>query len=237
MDHEYSGLAKNRKPRHPPINSIFLEVDTERVYQHDGLSWALVLFVGLSTDIKPNFSYFNKKYFETDTNRTYIYDGLNWKLYYESKEFDVTDRPVRAQGTTDGVQYGSELGTVNANTDYELLLYKTFDRFLKIKGPLVWVEYSIEFQLKAGSETADLKWKLQARNKDGIWADMCKEQLADNIGIDYIDKKIAGYLDIKTNITKAPFEMRLIFRSSESAPGIGVGHIKNTTFIRMVGGG
>lgn len=234
---EYSGTSRNKKPKHPITNSIYLETDTERVYKYDGASWVLVLFVGLSTDIEPDFSYFNKKYFETDTNRTYIYDGTNWKLCYESKEFDVTDRPVRAQGTADGVQYGSELGTVQADTNYELLLYKSFGRFLKVKGPLVWVEYNIEFQLKAGSETADLKWRLQARDKDGIWVDMCVEQTADNIGTSYVDKKIAGYLDIKTNITKAPFEMRLIFQSNESAPGIAIGRIKNTTFIRMVGGG
>lgn len=237
MDHEYSGLAKNRKPKHPPINSIFLETDTERIYKHDGVNWVLMNFVGLSTDTKPDFSYFDKKYFETDTHRTYIYDGLNWKLYYESREFDITDRPVCAQGTINGVQYDDEVETIEANTDYELLLYKSFDRFLKLKGSLVWVEYNIEFQLKAGSETADLKWKLQAREKDGVWADMCAEHSADNIGVDYVDKKIKGYLDIKTKITKAPFEIRLIFQSNESAPGIVVGHIKNTTFIRMVGGG
>lgn len=235
--HIYSGTVRNIKPKHPPIDSIFLEIDTKRIYKYDGTSWVLVNFVGLSTDIKPTFSYFDKKYYETDTNRSYIYDGLNWKLHYESREFDVTDRLVQAQGTIDGVQYGNELGTVNANTEYELLLYKTFNRFLKIKGPLAWVEYSIEFQLKAGSETADLKWRLQARDKDGIWTDMCAEQTADSIRTSYVDKKIAGYLDIKTNISKAPFEMRLIFQSNESAPGIAIGRIKNTTFIRMVGGG
>ena len=149
--------------------------------------------------------------------------------------FDITDYPVRAQGTIDGVQYSAEVETVLADTDYELLLYKTFDRFSRLKGKLAWVEYNIEFQLKAGTTTADVKWKLQARDKGGTWVDMCAEQTETDINTTYVDKAIKGYLDIKTNITKVPFEMRLILQSNEATPGIGTGQIKNTTFIRMIG--
>ena len=97
------------------------------------------------------------------------------------------------------------------------------------------MEYYISFELKAGSGTADLKWKLQARNKDGTWTDMCAEQSADNIGAVYVAKVIQGLLDIKTNITEIPFEMRLIFQSNETAPGIATGRVKNDTAIRSVG--
>lgn len=195
-------------------------------------------YSGLSTDKKPNYVDIDSTYFETDTYKIYRFNGLSWDLLTrELKEFDVTDRPIRTQGTNDGIQYGDEVETVKADTDYELLLYKTFGRFSRLIGSLVWVEYDIEFQLKAGNETADLKWKLQARDLGGIWTDMCEEQTADNIGISYVDKKISGYLDIKTNITRIPFEIRLTFQSNESSPGIAIGRIKNTTFIRMVGGG
>lgn len=149
--------------------------------------------------------------------------------------FDNTIKLVKAQGTVDGVQYDDEVVTVLADTDYELLLFKTEDFLPRLKGTLAWVEYYISFELKAGSGTADLKWKLQARNKDGTWTDMCAEQSADNIGAVYVAKVIQGLLDIKTNITEIPFEMRLIFQSNETAPGIATGRVKNDTAIRSVG--
>lgn len=161
-------------------------------------------------------------------------DRSVWKLL-KLKEFDLTDYPVKAQGATDGVQYDAEVVTVDADTDYELLLWKSEDSFSRIEGNLIWVYYNISFSLKAGSATADLKWKLQARNKDGTWTDMCAEQTETDINTAYVAKRIEGYLDIKTNITTAPFEMRLIFQSNETTPGIGTGKIKNDTVIRMVG--
>ena len=164
------------------------------------------------------------------------YDSSIWKLL-KHKIFDVSDYPIKAQGNTnsDGVQYGDEVVTVDADTDYELLSWKSEDYYENIVGKLAWVHYNIVFSLKAGSATADLKWKLQARNKDGTWTDMCAEQTETNINTAYIEKRIKGYLDIKTNITQIPFEMRLILQSNEATPGIGTGKIKNATIIRMVG--
>ena len=164
---------------------------------------------------------------------------MSWLRYIYNiiriKYFDISDYPVRAQGTTDGVQYDTEVVTVTINTDYELLLWKSEDNYPETKGNLAWVHYNISFSLKAGSATADIKWKLQARNKGGTWTDMCAEQTETNIGTTYVAKRIKGYLDIKTNITTAPFEIRLIFQSNEATPGIATGKIKNDTTIRIVG--
>ncbi len=130
--------------------------------------------------------------------------------------FDVSLYPVRAQGTTDGIQWSTVVESVLAATDVEVLLFKTFTYLPRLRGELGWVYYIINFQLKAGTATADLKWKIQAKNKDGTWTDMCAEQTETNIGTAYVDKVIKGYLDIKTNITQIPFELRLIVQSSES---------------------
>lgn len=164
------------------------------------------------------------------------YDNSIWKLL-KHKIFDISDYPIKAQGTTnsDGVQYGDEVVTIDADTDYELLLWKSEDYYENIVGNLAWVHYNIVFYLKAGSVTADLKWKLQARNKDSTWTDMCAEKIETNIGTDYMEKRIKGYLDIKTNIKTTPFEMRLIFQSNEATPGVGTSKVKNDTIIRMQG--
>ncbi len=153
----------------------------------------------------------------------------------KNANFDVSMRPVRAQGTITGVQYGDEVVTVTADTDYELLNFKTIDRYPRLRGTLAYVYYNISFELKAGSATADLIWKLQARNKDGTWTDMCAAQTETNINTTYVEKRIEGFFDIKTNITEIPFEVRLIFQSNEATPGIGTGRVKNDTVINPVG--
>lgn len=153
----------------------------------------------------------------------------------KNANFDISVYPVRAQGTTDGVQYGAEVVTVIANTDYELLRFNTYDHFPRLRGLLSWVNYIISFEIKAGSITADLIYKLQARNKDGTWTDMCAAVTCTDINTTYVAKTIKGYLDIKTNIIQIPFEMRLIFQSNEATPGIGTGRVKNDTIIHAVG--
>ena len=175
-----------------------------------------VKYIGLSTDVKPISSSTGSRFFETDTKQVYIFDGSVWVIE-ERGFFDLTSYPVKAQGTTnsDGVQYSDEVVTIDAGTDYELLLWKSEDSYPKVAGNLAWVHYNINFELKAGNGTADLKWKLQARNKGGTWTDMCAEQTESNINTTYIAKRIKGYLDIKDNINTAPFEMRIILQSNE----------------------
>lgn len=193
-------------------------------------------YIGLSTDTKPVSPLTGSTFFETDTKQEWIYIGSAWVIKGRNF-FDLSSYPVKAQGTTDsdGVQYDTEVVTVDVDTDYALFAFDSSNDFPKLDGNLAWVHYNIIFSLKAGNASADLKWKLQARNKGGTWTDMCAEQTESNINTTYIEKRIKGYLDIKTNIITAPFEMKLIFQSNEATPGIGTGKVKNSTIIRMVG--
>ena len=144
---------------------------------------------------------------------------------------DISDRPVKAQGTTDGVQWDTAVETVLANTDYELLLWKSEDNYPNTIGFLAYVYYNIAFQLKAGTATADLKWKLQARNKDGTWTDMCAEQTETDIDTTYVAKRLESYLDLQVGVNELPLEIRLIFKSNESKTTV------NGTDIAFVDGG
>jgi len=134
----------------------------------------------------------------------------------KNANFDVSIRPVRAQLTTTGVQWSTEVQSVAANVDVELLNIKTIDRFPRLRGTLSDVYANISIQLKAGTATADLIWKVQARNKDGTWTDMCAAQTETNINTTYVAKRVEGFFDIKTNITQIPFEVRVILKSNES---------------------
>jgi len=147
----------------------------------------------------------------------------------------VDDYPVKAQGTTDGVQYSDEVETVLANTDYELLLWSSEEKTPDTEVILSEAYYDFTFELKAGSVTADLKWKLQARNKGETWIDMCAEQTETDIGVAYVEKTMKGLMDIQAGINRIPFEMRLIFQSNEAAPGIGTGRVNGSTNIEAIG--
>ena len=147
----------------------------------------------------------------------------------------VDDYPVRAQGTTDGVQYSDEVVTVLADTYYELLLYSSSDKIADIDIELTEGYYDFTFELKAGTVTADLKWKLQARNKGGEWIDMCAEQTEVDIGTAYAEKTMKGLMDIQAGFNRIPFEMRLIFKSNEAGAGIGTGRVNGNTNIEGIG--
>jgi hypothetical protein len=234
---KYTGLSTDTKPTDCASGAIFFETDTGDYFLKIDSGWIMTKghqYYGLSSDTKPTSPYVGSKYYETDTKKTYIYNGSEW-IIEEAEIFDLTDYPVKAQGTVDEEQYDAEVVTVDADTDYKLLEWDSSDVFARISGNLIWVHYDINLQLKAGSGTADLKWQLWARNKGGTWTAMCAEQTADNIGTSYVDKRIAGLLDLKTNITTAPFEMKLTFQSNEATPGIATGKIRNDSVIRMVG--
>jgi len=159
----------------------------------------------------------------------------NAALENKNANFDVSIYPVRAQGTADGVQYSAEIVTVTINTDYELLSFKTDNFFPRLTGTLAWVYYNISFSVKAGNATADVIYKLQARNKDGTWTDMSAAVTLTDLNTTYIAYRVEGYLAIGANINQIPFEMRLIVQSNEGTPGIATGKVKNDTIIRAVG--
>lgn len=141
-------------------------------------------------------------------------------LHLKNLFVDITEHPIRALGTISGLQYNGEVSSVAAATYVELLLYKTITNYPNTAGHLTEVYYEINFELKAANDTADLTWKLQAKDKDGEWVDMCAEQSANNIGTSWVEKVIKGYLYIQSGITKIPYEFRLIFKSSESSTDI-----------------
>ena len=134
--------------------------------------------------------------------------------------FDVSMRPVRAQLTADGVQYSTVVESVKANVDVDLLHYKSIDRYPRLRGTLAYVYVNISIELKAGTATADLKWRIQSRNKDGTWTNMSAEITTANVGTAYVALRREGFFAIQTNITQIPLEVRVILQSNESKSSV-----------------
>jgi len=149
-------------------------------------------------------------------NQTVI---ANAALQLRNLFVNITDYPnfVRGQGGSGNVQYSAEVSSTTKDVDVELLLYKSETNYPNTEGHLIRVWYEIGFQIKAANDSADVIYKLQAKDKDGEWVDMCAAVTLTDVDTTWVTKLIKGFLDIQTGISKMPFEMRLIIQSNESS--------------------
>ena len=130
---------------------------------------------------------------------------------------DLVAYPVSGALTTNGVQYSTEVTTGVVNTDVEVLK-KTVEP--PLEGTLLSIEFSLTAEFRAVSTaTADLIWKWQARNKDGIWVDLHSAVTETNIGTTYKSRTMSGYASIAANLNKVPFDVRLILQCNEANQG------------------
>lgn len=168
-------------------------------------------------------------------------------MFVYPKLEDVTLYLVGADLTTDGVQYSDVVETVLANTDVTIF-EETFEPEA-YKGKIIWVYFNLIATLKAQSGTANLKMKMQVRNKGGTWQDLFAQITYATIGTSYLDKKYEGYLvkaaaayctpgdaDLWTYFNKVPFDFRVLLQSNETAAanGRGYGKMKNSSLVRAV---
>ena len=153
---------------------------------------------------------------------------------------DFSIYPVEAALTTDGIQYSTEVETTTADTDVVVLsgsFDPGFSRLTKwasgMKLTLLWVYFEFHIMLKAeSSDTADVKFKAQARNKDGTWVDLFAWVTDDDIGTTDVEKIYKGYADIQDNFNEVPFDWRILFQCDTLNEGRA--RVKNTTYYRAV---
>ena len=110
---------------------------------------------------------------------------------------DFEDRLVTGGLTEDGIQYSSEVTTGATNTNVTVLS-KLINPVLE--GEILLVEFGLTADFKAvSSDTADLIWKWQARNKDGTWVDLHSAVTETNIGTTYKSRTRSGYFTPEAN--------------------------------------
>ena len=155
------------------------------------------------------------------------------------REFDVSIYPVKALLTTDGVQYAAVVENQTANYA-DLFSYDIDTYFPQIVGKLAWVYVNISFVLWAGTDDPLVKWKIEARNKDGTWTIMSAEEeqqiAAQNTEGTALAERLEGYLLLSSAIDTAPFSIRLQFKSDSTAANDKASmRLKNDSVIRLVG--
>lgn len=133
----------------------------------------------------------------------------------------------------DGVQWSTEVVTVTADTDY-IGFSTTLD--FGLNGDIVGVTFAFTLAIKAGSATADPKFKWQARNKGGTWADLMAAYITKtDVNTTYVEVTVSGYLCCGiTNLTTYPIDLQLLFQSNEATPGVATIKVKNSSYVTFL---
>ena len=143
---------------------------------------------------------------------------------------EFTHKLVNGNLTENGIQWSSEVSTVDADTDYEALPSLTLDNGQS--GDILKLELGLTLAIKAGSTTADVKYKWQARNKGGTWVNLHDYITKVDIGTDYKEYTVSGYKFPVTNLNAYPIDVRLVIQSNETTPGVATAKVKNSSYVK-----
>lgn len=144
---------------------------------------------------------------------------------------DLLHRLVDGLLTTDGNQWSTEVATVAADEDKEVLC-KTIDNYLD--SEILQMTFGLTLAIKAGSATADVKIKWQARNEGGTWVDLHDYVTYADINTTYSEKVMSGYKFAVANLNQYPIEVRLVIQSNETTPGVATAKVKNSSYVEVV---
>ncbi len=158
-----------------------------------------------------------------------LFDAYGRPITVDRSSWIFTHRLVGGDLTSDGIQWSTEVPTVAADEDKEVLNL-TLDN--DQVGNIASLTFGLTLAIKAGSVTADVKYKWQARNKDGTWVDLHAYVTLADVGTSYVEKTMSGYLlDGVTNLDTYPVDIRLVIQSNETTPGVATAKVKNSSYV------
>ena len=162
---------------------------------------------------------------------TKLFDGKGRPITIDRSSWIFTHRLVGGNLSSDGIQWSTEVATSGANEDEEVL-NSTLDN--DQVGDIAHLVFGLSIAIKAGSATADVKFKWQARNRSGTWVDLHDYVTIENIGTVYVERAMSGYLLAGvSNLDSYPIDIRLLIQSNETAPGIATARVKNSSYVSV----
>lgn len=130
---------------------------------------------------------------------------------------------------SDEPQWSTEVSTVAADEDKEAFIL-TLDK--GFTGDIDTLIFGLTMAIKAGSVTADVKYKWQARNKDGTWVDLHDYVTLADVGTSYVEKTRPGYrIEGVTNLDTYPIDIHLVIQSNETTPGVATAKVKSSSHV------
>lgn len=135
----------------------------------------------------------------------------------------VNDDLVTGDITDGSQQYSPEIDTTTLDVDVAIF-EKTIEN--PYADDLIWdlllLEFNLALSVRAVSTaTADLIWKLQARNKSGTWVDLLSAVTETDVGTAFVERQRGGFILPVTNLNEVPFDVRLILQCNETNEGRG----------------
>jgi len=146
---------------------------------------------------------------------------------------EFTHRLVGGQDlAVDGIQWSAEVVSVAADTDFTGF---TAALDYGLSGDLVTLAFALTLAIKAGSASADPKYKWQARNKGGTWTDLMANYITKtNVNTSYVEETVSGYLlTFPATLNAYPIDLRLLFQSNETTPGVATVKVKNSSYVTL----
>ena len=148
-----------------------------------------------------------------------------------SEFLDVTDNPIQAYLTSDGVQYGDEVDTGVANVD-KVLFEHSFDP--PYHGDILWAYFLIgaEFMSLVNSRET-LIWRAQVRTVKRNWVHLFRNTNVYVRNTAWKNVRMEGYARAsQVSFSRVRFDFRVLFRCP-TKDGVR-GRIKNNTTFRVV---
>ena len=163
-------------------------------------------------------------------------------------DFDETFRLIAADLTPDGNQYSRIItAPVGGLSDDYVTLYEA-TLTPKVTGTFFWAYFLIVVNLQQTGACGGIHWKAQARNENGIWADLADWQTVEVDTSSAEDYRLEGEISwsgstayenvtddtILTELTRVPMNFRVIF-FTDHPNRTADGRLKNSSQIRLVG--
>jgi len=160
-----------------------------------------------------------------------LFDDYGRPITVDRSSWCFTHRIAGGDLASDGVQWSAEVPTVAADEDKQVLSLALDNDQV---GDIASLTFGLTLAIKAGSATADVKFKWQARNKDGTWVDLHEYVTLEDVGTDYVEKTMSGYLlSGVTNLDSYPMDIRLVIQSNETTPGVATAKVKNSSYVEV----
>lgn len=83
-------------------------------------------------------------------------------------------------------------------------------------GKLLYIEFFLEYQVRATTATADTVERIRARNKDSAWVLISNEKTTTDLGTTFIMRTTSGRVVPAANIDSVPFEVAVQGKTNEA---------------------
>lgn len=131
--------------------------------------------------------------------------------------------------TVDGVNWSPEITTSDADfTEVESIIID-----MGTPAEIEEVYFALTHRIKSSSTTKFVKFKWQARNKDGTWVDLHVEVTYLSNADTYVEYSYSGTFKLENDFHLVPFEVRLVIQR-EDATENAIAQVKNSSCLSVI---